>query len=227
MHAPVLHKKVDLGLTGIYGQGTGRFISAQLPDATLRPDGSLTLIHNGGWLGSAEWHVTPKFDIYGYVGGEYAARAAYKGYLTATATTSTIAVTLTGTPAVGSNDPLTILYPETQTKWTTSDTAAGGYGGPTANNSGCSTELPPAGNSAPSGGTNCAGDTRYIGEGTLGFWHKFYQGEKGRVQWGVQYSYFYRNSWSGVFTPATGPKVSGQPHAVDNMVWTSFRYYLP
>jgi hypothetical protein len=107
------------------------------------------------------------------------------------------------------------------------DTAAGGYGGPTANNSGCSTELPPAGNSAPSGGANCAGDTRYIGEGTLGFWHKIYQGEKGRVQWGVQYSYFYRNSWSGVFTPATGPKVSGQPHAVDNMVWTSFRYYLP
>ena len=215
-HVPVLHKKVDVGLSGMYGDGTGRFISSQLADATLRPDGSLTLIHNGGWLGSIEWHVNPKWEVYGYVGGEYAARAAYTGYQTVTGSTASIPVALL------SEGGASIIYPETQTTWKTSITAAGGYGGPTANNAGCSVELPPGGNSAPSAGSNCAGDTRYISEGTLGFWNRIYQGEKGRVQWGVQYSYFYRNSWSGV-----NGSVSGQPHAVDNMVWTSFRYYIP
>jgi hypothetical protein len=216
MHAPVIHKKFDIGLTGVYGVGTGRFISAQLPDATIRPDGTLSPIHNAGWLGSIDWHITPKIDIYAYVGGEYAGRAAYTGYTSVTGTAATIPVTLT------SEGGTSIIYPETQTTWKTSFTGAGGYGGPTANNVGCSVELPPAGNSAPNGGANCAGDTRYISEATLGFWHRVYQGEKGRLQWGIQYSYFYRNSWSGV-----AGAVSGQPHAVDNMVWTSFRYYIP
>jgi hypothetical protein len=216
MHAPVIHKKFDIGLTGVYGVGTGRFISAQLPDATIRPDGTLAPVHNAGWLGTIDWHVTPKVDIYAYVGGEYAGRAAYTGYTSVTGTAATIPVTLT------SEGGASIIYPETQTTWKTSFTGAGGYGGPTANNVGCSVELPPAGNSAPSGGANCAGDTRYISEATLGFWHRIYQGEKGRLQWGLQYSYFYRNSWSGV-----AGSVSGQPHAVDNMVWTSFRYYIP
>jgi hypothetical protein len=221
LRAPVLHKKVDLGLSGLYGDGIGRYASAQLPDATLRPDGSLTLIHDGSWLGLIEWHATPKFDIYAYVGGEYAARAAYTGYESVTGTATTTNVTLTGTP-VTPTSPGFIILPETVTTWKTSISGAGGYGGPTANNSGCSTELPPGGNSAPSAGANCAGDTRYISEATLGFWHKIYQGEKGRLQWGAQYSYFYRNSWSGV-----NGTVSGQPHAVNNMVWTSFRYYIP
>ena len=216
MHAPVIHKKFDIGLTGVYGVGTGRFISAQLPDATIRPDGTLAPIHNAGWLGTIDWHITPKIDIYAYVGGEYAGRAAYTGYTSVTGTAATIPVTLT------SEGGTSIIYPETQTTWKTSFTGAGGYGGPTANNVGCSVELPPAGNSAPSGGANCAGDTRYISESTIGFWDRIYQGEKGRLQWGIQYSYFYRNSWSGV-----AGSVSGQPHAVDNMVWTSFRYYIP
>src|SRR5271157_4602567 len=35
-HAPVFAKKLDVGVTGFYGDGTGRFGSAQLPDATVR-----------------------------------------------------------------------------------------------------------------------------------------------------------------------------------------------
>ena len=62
-------------------------------------------------------------------------------------------------------------------------------------------------------------------EGTVGFWHKVYQGEKGRMQWGIQYSYIYRNGWSGS-NGLTGTTSIG-PHAVNNMVFTSFRYYLP
>ena len=72
---PLFHKKLDVGAKGFYGVGTGRFGSAQLADSTLRPDGTLALIHGGHWLGRLEWHVTPKFDLYGYVGGEYNARS--------------------------------------------------------------------------------------------------------------------------------------------------------
>jgi hypothetical protein len=53
----------------------------------------------------------------------------------------------------------------------TSNTAFGGYGSPLANNSGCSTENPPSGTGTPSGGGTCAGDTRFIQDGTIGFWH--------------------------------------------------------
>jgi hypothetical protein len=106
-----------------------------------------------------------------------------------------------------------------------------GYGNPLFNNSGCATELAPGGN-LPNAGSNCRGDIRTVMEGTLGFWHKFYNGPKGRVQWGIQYSYLTKIGWSGsnnnqtagtppVLLPAVAPK------AVTNMVLTSFRYYLP
>ncbi len=234
MHAPVFAKKVDVGLSGAFGDGTGRFASAQLSDATVRPDGTLSLIHNSSWLGSLEWHVTPKFDIYGYVGGEYAARTAYTGYQSVKVTTTPAipgcgnGVNVPGQPDCGGGAPPgTIQYPvPAQSTTSISTTGIGGYGSPFANNSGCSTESLPTGTSAPGAGGTCAGDTRYISEATLGFWHKIYQGEKGRVQWGIQYSYFYRNSWSGV-AGSGASAVSSSPHAVDNMVWTSFRFYLP
>jgi hypothetical protein len=234
MHAPVFSKKLDVGLSGAYGDGTGRFGSAQLADATVRPDGTLSLIHNASWLGSLEWHATPKLDIFGYVGGEYAARTAYTGYQSVKITTTPAipgcgnGANVPGQPACGGGAPPgTIQYPvPAQTTTTISTTGIGGYGSPFANNTGCSTETLPTGTSAPGAGGTCAGDTRYIGEGTLGFWHKLYQGEKGRVQWGITYSYFFRNSWSGV-AGSGATAVSSSPHAVDNMVWTSFRYYIP
>jgi len=219
---PLFHKKLDVGAKGFYGVGTGRFGSAQLADATLHPDGTLALIHGGHWLGRLEWHVSPKLDIYGYVGGEYNARAAYAGFLSVSGSSATIPVTLTNA-ASGTS----IVYPETQTTWKTSNTGIGGFGFPGANNSGCSAEAAPGGTGTPSGGGSCNGDTRYIGEGTLGFWHKVYQGEKGRMQWGMQYSYFYRTGWSGSGGTLPSGVTSLGPHAVDNMVWTSFRYYLP
>ena len=63
-------------------------------------------------------------------------------------------------------------------------------------------------------------------EGTLGFWHKFYTGPKGRVQWGIQYAYLTKIGWSGNATlPAGSAGIA--PKAVTNVVLTSFRYYLP
>ncbi|HTP69785.1 MAG TPA: hypothetical protein VMJ35_12840 [Dongiaceae bacterium] len=231
--APLLSKKLDVGASGFYGDGTGRYGSAQLADATLRPDGSVALIHGGHWLGSLEWHMNPKWDFYAYVGGEYAGRTSYVGYQSVAGTTVTVPVTLNLTTLGGGTPAANLLYPEAQTTWKVGTTGVGGYGSPYANNTGCSTEVAPGGPAAgqaggtgvPSGGSNCAGDTRYLSEATIGFWNKLYQGEKGRVQWGIQYSYFYRNTWSGA-NGLTGT-TSVSPHAVDNMVWTSFRYYIP
>jgi len=64
-------------------------------------------------------------------------------------------------------------------------------------------------------------------EGTIGFWYRFYQGPKGRVQFGMQYSNLYRETWAGTKAGASGVGSTGQPHSDDNMFFTSFRYYLP
>jgi len=193
---PLFGKKLDFMAKGVYGDGIGRYGSAQLADATAHPVGSLALIRGGHGLGELEFHPNPKLDVYLYYGAEYAHRAAYQGYQTVSATTAGGVTT-----------------------FRSSNTAFGGYGSPVANNSGCSTELPPSGSFTPSGGGSCAGDIRLIQEGTIGFWHKFYQGPKGGFRWGLQYSYLTKSGWSG--------NNSVQPKAVDNMIWTSFRYYIP
>jgi hypothetical protein len=94
-----------------------------------------------------------------------------------------------------------------------------GYGAPAFVNSGCYTEaVPGSGGFAPGTLATCTADTRAVIEGTAGFWYKFYNGPRGRFQFGADYAYLTRNAWSGV---------GGQPHGIDNMIFTSFRYYLP
>ncbi len=100
-----------------------------------------------------------------------------------------------------------------------------GYGSPLFNNSGCNTEATfPASQTVPGASGTCNGDIKDVIEGTIGFWHKYYQGPKGRLQWGLQYSYVLKNTWSGTNNGLTAPFA---PNAGDNMVFTSFRYYLP
>lgn len=169
---------MDFGLSGLWGQGIGRYGSGQFPDVTIGHDGSLTPITTGMALLSLETHPSSKFDLYGYVGAEYGGRSDYvngKG-------------------------------------------AGVGYGSPLNNNSGCQTEVAPTNQTTPNSGT-CNADTRSIWQANLGFWYRFYKGSAGTVQWGMQYSYTTRETWSG----ATGI----QPQAIDNMLFTSFRYILP
>ncbi|MGA3213406.1 MAG: hypothetical protein ABSD20_19040, partial [Terriglobales bacterium] len=167
---------------------------------TVRPNGTLVPIRNYQALASLEFHPMPKLDIYAYVGGEYDARAWYLN----------------------------------------SSGKAQGYGAPLFNNYGCYTEAIPgttaaAGTTAgpgfiPGSLTNCTADTRNVIEGTLGFWYRFYKGPKGTLQVGAQYSYVTRNTWSGVGVgTVNGAPITtnGQPAAIDNMAFTSFRYYLP
>ena len=205
---PVIAKKLDLVAHFQGGDGIARYSSAQLSDVTARPNGTLVPIRSAAWLGSLEAHPTPKLDLYAYAGGEYAARTAY-----------------TFTNAAGHPVPV-------------------GYGSPLFNNSGCTTEgfpltqpgataaspFPPIPSPAgPQSAGTCTGDIHQIVEGTLGFWYKPYNGTKGRLQFGVQYSYFEKVGWSGdnasVTTGLVGP--SQRPKAIDNVVFTSFRYYIP
>jgi hypothetical protein len=195
---PLFHHKVEAGIHFLGGSGVGRYGNATLADVTAHPDGTLVGLRSYQALGTLEFHATPKLDIYAYVGGEYDGRAAY--------------VDANG-HGVGYG---TI-----------------GIAAPFIRNDGCSVELSPVNQNTPAGTNttsgavtpaNCQGDIRNIIEGTLGFWYRFYQGPKGRVQYGVQYSYAVKNTWTATNAAGDG---SFTPHAINNMVFTSFRYYLP
>lgn len=218
---PIVSKKLEFAFQGLAGDGVGRYGSAQLADLTLRPDGTEALIRTAHGLSGLEFH-SAKLDAYAYGGAEYAARAAYTGYNS---------ISVTKTPAIPATST-TLAIPATVTT-VFSPIQTGGYGSRFANNSGCTTEKPP-GNSigvsplgTPASGGSCAGDTRIIMEGSLGFWYKFYQGPKGGFRWGMQYSYFSRNGWSGNNNDSLVGLPGVSPKAIDNMVWTSLRYYIP
>jgi hypothetical protein len=100
-----------------------------------------------------------------------------------------------------------------------------GYGGPTFSDSGCYAETAPSSNSGFGfGSISCSGNTQRVIEGTFGFWIKLHSGPKGRLQLGPQYSYVSRDAWTGTGA-TTGTFVA--PHGIENMFFTSFRYYLP
>ena len=224
---PVLpSKKLELAAQGMAGDGVGRYGSAQIADLTFRPDAKQALIRTGHGMGGLEWH-SPKLDAYGYYGGEYGARTAYQGYNV---------ITVTKTPKIPATSTTAAIPATTTTSFALNQ--IGGYGSRFANNSGCATESlpsnnltgqfpPPAAPFNPTSGS-CAGDTRYVSEATLGFWYKFYNGPKGGFRLGLQYSYFTKYGWSGNNSAAgTGTANGFAPKAVDNMIWTAIRYYIP
>jgi hypothetical protein len=213
-------KKVDLGLHFFGGAGIGRYGSGGLADLTVRPDGTLVPIHNFQSLGTLQFHPTPKLDINLNVGGEFEARTAYMKS----------AAGVFG-PCIEAGSGSGICNE--------------GYGYESLNNSGCWTEPEPLTGPATNtnlgvptgvgGGTgfipgplgNCTGDNRNLIEGTIGFWYRFYKGPRGTFQLGMQYSNLMRNTWRGIGSTTLPIAASGQPHSDNNMVFTSFRYYLP
>ena len=193
--------RIDLGAHALVGDGIGRYSTATLADATAHPDGSLELLSGGSGLGSLEWHANHRLDVYAYYGGEYDKRAWY-----ATQYTNT-------TPGPTFGQPI-----------------LAGYGAPTNIVSGCYVEVlpvssPNGGGNVPGSAANCNADTRNIQEGTIGYWYRLYRGTRGTLQQGIQYSYAERRTWQGIGDPAAG--LTNSPKAIDNMWFTSFRYYLP
>jgi hypothetical protein len=84
-----------------------------------------------------------------------------------------------------------------------------GYGSPLINVAGCLTE-----------GGSCSAATKYIEQATVGFWQKVYQGNFGRAQFGLQYSYTERHAFTG-----TNGTAFTAPIANESMLFASFRYY--
>jgi len=193
-------KHVDLGVHFFGGDGIGRYGSVGLPQATIRPNGTIAPIRNYQSLGTIEY-FSNKLDVYAYLGDEYESRAAYP---------------TSSTTAVGYGSPLFT----NKGCWTEpSPTASGSITGTSNGVSG-------AVGFVPGSLSNCTNDTKHEMEGTLGFWYRFYKGSKGTVQFGMQESYFLRYDWNGVGN-TSGVGVTGAPHGTDNMVFTSFRYVLP
>ncbi|WP_263357061.1 hypothetical protein [Acidicapsa ligni] len=194
-------KKLDVGAHILVGNGIGRYSTTTLPDATANPDGSLHLLVGGSALASLEWHTTKRLDLYGYYGGEYVGRSwAASDYLDTT-------------PGPTLGQPILI-----------------GYGAPTNNVSGCYLEVlpvssPNGGGNVPGSASNCNADNRNIQEGTFGYWFRLYRGTHGTLQQGIQYSYAERHTWQGIGNPEAN--LPNSPKAIDNMWFTSFRYYLP
>jgi len=110
-----------------------------------------------------------------------------------------------------------------------------GYGSPLTSMTGCNTEPTPttaAAGAYGGGGTGfdpstpggCGNQNKDVQEFTAGYWYNVYAGPKGRLRYGLQYSRFERDLWSGA-GGTTNP--GGGARGIDNMFWTSFRYYLP
>ncbi|HEY9127479.1 MAG TPA: hypothetical protein VIM62_10155 [Acidobacteriaceae bacterium] len=99
-----------------------------------------------------------------------------------------------------------------------------GYGTPSTDMSGCHTEVASTGSFAPSTPAHCGANNKDVQEFTAGYWYDFYRGPKGRLRQGLQYSRFERDLWSGI--GGSGNPGNGAD-GIDNMFFTSFRYYLP
>ena len=83
-----------------------------------------------------------------------------------------------------------------------------GYGSPLYNNSGCDLTTGTA--------SNCVANTKQITQGTIGTWWKYYEGELGNLQVGLQGSYTKRQTFAGV---------GGDPTTSLTAVMVSIRYY--
>lgn len=182
--APLAHKKLSIGLKGLWGEGIGRYGDSTIADITFRKDGTISPLHGFSALSTVEMSPTKRLGIYLNYGGDYIGRDLQNG-------------------------------------------GTSGYGLYSADMSGCNTEGVPGNATTPPSGTGtgtCAGNNKDVQEFSSGYWYNFYDGPKGRFRYGLQYSYFTRNLWSGA-GGATNP--GGGAKGTDNIFETSLRYYLP
>jgi hypothetical protein len=201
-------QKFVVGGKVLYGPGVGHFGDTTLSDATSNAWGGLSPIHNMSGLLTVEANPTPRLNLYAYYGGDYAGREDYSN-----AGTTTLGAPSAAQSAAG-------IWGGT---WKAPSQAAVGYGSRMLSNSGCNSITAPGYNGGAStgyaAGGSCGAQTRNVQEATGGYWYDIYKGDKGRLRQGLQYGYAVREAWSG----ASGIGAKG----IDNMIFTSLRYYLP
>jgi Skp family chaperone for outer membrane proteins len=74
LRAPVFGKYGDFGLSGLYGNGVGRYGDTTLADVTFDATGTMMAIQNTSALSTIELHPTPRLTIYGNFGEDFAGR---------------------------------------------------------------------------------------------------------------------------------------------------------
>jgi hypothetical protein len=74
---PLVPNVLEFQASGLAGAGNGRYGSAQLPDATIRPDGTVAAIREWQALGGFVLKPVPDLTVYLYAGEEQASRTAY------------------------------------------------------------------------------------------------------------------------------------------------------
>jgi hypothetical protein len=67
---PLIPKYLELTASGLYGRGVGRYASGQLPDVTIAPDGSLSLVTGWSAMAGLVGHPWEGLDVYAYAGIE-------------------------------------------------------------------------------------------------------------------------------------------------------------
>src|SRR6185312_1346613 len=77
MILPLVPNVLEFQASGLAGAGNGRYGSAQLPDATLRPDGTVAAVREWQALAGVVFKPIPELTLYVYAGEEQASRTAY------------------------------------------------------------------------------------------------------------------------------------------------------
>ncbi len=225
---PIIANKLTFGAKALYGPGMGRYGNSTLADVTADAKGNLAPIHNLSGLITLEVNPTPRFAIYANYGGDYAGRTDFGVAGTTTSlgapsadfcSTSGGVITCTSTSTAAQ----VAAGAKWGGHWGAPSNAAQGYGSRLLSNSACNTNSNPGYNGGGSTGYipggSCGAQTRNVQEITGGYWYDIYKGDRGRLRQSIQYGYAVREGWSG----ASGIGAKG----IDNMFWTSFRYYLP
>jgi hypothetical protein len=237
-----LGKAVSFGAKGLYGPGVGRYGNSTLSDVTNYGwDGELAAIHNTSGLVTLEATPNPRLSLYLNYGIDYASRVD-TAFSSLTLKDPTPTFCETGTTAANaatncSASPTAAMF-AAGGSWGSHFTAtpaitAAGYGSRFASvSTSCAVQAIPGYASGSVGytgiaGSGCGNNTRNVQEITGGYWYDLYRGDRGRLRQAIQYGYAVREGWSGtssaptLSTPLIGAK------GIDNMLWTSFRYYLP
>jgi hypothetical protein len=67
---PFWQKQFEVAVSGLFGQGIGRYGTAQIPDATYAVDGSLNPLSGAQYLAQLTWHGPSNVDVYASYGQE-------------------------------------------------------------------------------------------------------------------------------------------------------------
>ena len=79
MILPLIPKMLDFQVSGLIGQGIGRYGSAQIADATFSPTGKIEPLSEYSIMGGFVGHPIPAVDVYAYGGAEGADRKSFSG----------------------------------------------------------------------------------------------------------------------------------------------------